>query len=356
MIKKRTRWPLLTFSISFAGLLVFMLGSLLMTRPARADVGAPTPSSWGDSWRGIRATPTPNLDKTADRASAGSQSTIPTGTFTYVVQLRDTPWSMAVDFGRNIESLACSTAPYAPDPYNFRPGQTITIPALNTICHEVKAGQTIDEVAALYGVRADSIVEITWNALTQPPYILMSGQHLLVYQREGVEQPLIALPRRSLPRWDLSALPFDPANPPEGTHVTPDGYYWQGVWPYGDGKFAWPLAGGWLSQGYNRARHRAIDLAVAIGTEVKAADNGVVVLAGWNSQGYGYRVVIDHNNHYLTLYAHLSNYYVKPGDVVEKGAIIGAVGSTGNSTGPHLHFELRDFGRLVDPLAYLPKR
>ena len=56
------------------------------------------------------------------------------------------------------------------------------------------------------------------------------------------------------------------------------------------------------------------------------------------------------------LYAHLSNYYVKPGDVVEKGAVIGAVGSTGNSTGPHLHFELRDFGRLVDPLAYLPKR
>lgn len=330
-----------------AWLLILWASSFLTARLALAGPQPPS-GSWSDALRSPAATPTPVPNQT------GQEPIIPTRTFTYTVQLRDTPWSLAVDFGRNIESLACATAPYAPDPYNFRAGQVITIPALNTVCHEVKTGETLEQVAALYDVSPESIVEITWNGLQQPPYILMTGQHLLVYQREGVEQPLIALPRSSLPRWDLSALPFDPANPPEGMHVTPDGFYWQGVWPYGDGHFAWPLRNARLTQGYNRLAHRAIDLAASAGVEVTAADNGVVVMAGWNSQGYGYRVVIDHNNDYVTLYAHLSNYYVEPGDVVEKGQVIGAVGSTGNSTGPHLHFELRDFGRLEDPSAFLP--
>ena len=352
---KRTRRLSLLLPLSIAWLLALGLSGPAVSRPALAAAGTPTPRSgtWGERLRGIKVTPTPAV---AAADETDGHSVISTATFTYVVQLHDTPWSLAVEFGRNIESLACATAPYAPDPYNFRAGQTITIPALNTICHEVTMGETIDHVATLYGVTADSIVEITWNALRQPPHLLMTGQHLLVYQREGVEQPLIALPRRSLPRWDLSALPFDPAHPPDGTHVTPDGFYWQGVWPYGDGNFAWPLTGARMTQGFDQARHRALDLAVAAGTEVTAADNGTVVLAGWNSQGYGYRVVIDHNNDYVTLYAHLSNYYVQPGDVVEKGAVIGAVGSTGNSTGPHLHFELRDFGRLVDPAGFLPRR
>ncbi|MBV7329737.1 M23 family metallopeptidase [Chloroflexi bacterium TSY] len=72
-----------------------------------------------------------------------------------------------------------------------------------------------------------------------------------------------------------------------------------------------------------------------------------------NHAGYGYFVIIDHNIDYITLYGHLSEVFVAEGQVVGAGDVIGKVGSTGNSTGPHLHFEIRDFGRLIDPLILL---
>jgi murein DD-endopeptidase MepM/ murein hydrolase activator NlpD len=122
-------------------------------------------------------------------------------------------------------------------------------------------------------------------------------------------------------------------------------------WPFGSGNFTWPLAG-WLTQGY-RYDHRALDIAAPSGTPVAAADRGVVLRAGWNSQGYGLFVIIDHNIDYVTLYAHLSELFVTKGQVVAQGDLIGTVGSSGNSTGPHLHFEIRDFGRLTNPLELL---
>lgn len=122
-------------------------------------------------------------------------------------------------------------------------------------------------------------------------------------------------------------------------------------WPYGSGNFMWPVYG-WMSQGY-RNDHRAIDIAAPSGSFVTAADRGVVLRSGWNDQGYGIFVVIDHNIDYITLYAHLTETFVKEGDVVAQGDIIGTIGSTGNSTGPHLHFEIRDFGRRANPLDLL---
>ena len=110
----------------------------------------------------------------------------------------------------------------------------------------------------------------------------------------------------------------------------------------------------WVSQGFRHGKHMALDMATAAGALVVAADTGVVTKAGWLDNGYGYRVVIDHGIDYITLYAHLDEYYVKEGDIVKKGDAIGRVGSTGNSTGPHLHFEVRDYGFLVDPLLVLP--
>lgn len=141
--------------------------------------------------------------------------------------------------------------------------------------------------------------------------------------------------------------------PPEEVHVTRpkrDG------WWYGDGKFIWPLPRDsfWISQRFKHGKHMALDMAAPLGTPVYAADTGRVVKAGWSDIGYGYRVIIDHGIDYITLYAHLSEYYVQPGDIVQKGEIIGRVGSTGNSTGPHLHFEIRDYGYLIDPLLVLP--
>jgi len=122
-------------------------------------------------------------------------------------------------------------------------------------------------------------------------------------------------------------------------------------WPYGSGEFIWPLQG-WLTQDYH-VRHRAVDIAAPIGTPIIAVDRGTVTRAGWNEQGYGLFVIVDHNIGYVTLYAHLSEIWVEAGDVVTQGQFLGAVGSTGNSTGPHLHLEVRDFGNRVNPLDFL---
>ncbi len=99
--------------------------------------------------------------------------------------------------------------------------------------------------------------------------------------------------------------------------------------------------------------HTGIDLGASYGTPIKAAESGTIILAGWVS-GYGNTIVIDHGDGVSTLYGHQSKLAVHVGDKVAKGQTIGYVGSTGNSTGPHLHFEVRVNGVVKNPLTYLP--
>ena len=120
----------------------------------------------------------------------------------------------------------------------------------------------------------------------------------------------------------------------------------------GSGSFGWPAAGQ-ITQGY-WDRHRAIDIGSWEGAPVIAADSGYVVAAGWDDGGYGRMVVIDHGNGFQTLYAHLQVYYVEVGSSVAKGQAIAEVGITGNSTGPHLHFEVRKNQVQRNPFGFLP--
>ncbi|MBU4314388.1 MAG: M23 family metallopeptidase, partial [Actinobacteria bacterium] len=126
------------------------------------------------------------------------------------------------------------------------------------------------------------------------------------------------------------------------------------------GKFAWPVAGSIQSGfgnryhpifGYNRF-HSGIDIVASYGTLVKAADGGQVVQAGYFG-GYGYSVMLYHGGGFATWYAHLSSINVSIGQSVQRGQVIGLVGSTGWTTGPHLHFEVRINGAAQDPRAYL---
>ena len=124
----------------------------------------------------------------------------------------------------------------------------------------------------------------------------------------------------------------------------------------GEGSFAWPTVGGYVSSklGYRWGKmHKGIDIARPSNKTIKAADNGVVVSAGWDSGGYGNKVIIDHKNGFRTLYGHMSSINVKVGQTVSKGTAIGIMGATGNVTGVHLHFEVYKNGSLVNPLTYL---
>lgn len=134
---------------------------------------------------------------------------------------------------------------------------------------------------------------------------------------------------------------------------------------YGDvrrstGRFIWPVNGRVTSGfGYRvhpihrtRTRHTGIDIPKPRGTTVMAADGGKVIFAGWRG-GYGRCVIINHGKGLATLYAHMQSIYVSNGSYVGKGQSVGAVGTTGYSTGPHLHFEVRSNGSPVNPLGYL---
>lgn len=133
---------------------------------------------------------------------------------------------------------------------------------------------------------------------------------------------------------------------------------------YGTGVYSWPLPGySTISSDYyyrvnpitgNYEYHTGIDIPAPSGTNIIAADTGVVIVAGWNG-GYGYCVVIDHGDGMSTLYAHQSKVGVSVGDTVTKGQVIGYVGTTGNSTGNHLHFEVRVNGVHTSPWAYVTK-
>ena len=124
------------------------------------------------------------------------------------------------------------------------------------------------------------------------------------------------------------------------------------------GSFLWPVASYvYVSSRFGlrvhpitgeKKSHTGIDIASNQGTAVYASDGGGVTLAGWNG-GYGNCIMIDHGNGYVTLYGHLSSISVSVGQTVSQGATIGAVGSTGNSTGPHLHFEVLKNGTRIDP-------
>ncbi len=123
---------------------------------------------------------------------------------------------------------------------------------------------------------------------------------------------------------------------------------------YGTGQFAWPVDGGWVSDVFISDRnHKGFDIASDMGTDIYAADDGVVVSAGWNPGGYGYFVMIDHLNGYQTVYAHMSKVYAIPDTEVKRGQLIGAMGSTGDSTGPHCHFEVRYMGVCYDPAQFM---
>jgi murein DD-endopeptidase MepM/ murein hydrolase activator NlpD len=126
------------------------------------------------------------------------------------------------------------------------------------------------------------------------------------------------------------------------------------------GMFSWPVHGtitspfGWRSNPFGGAPelHQGLDIAAPSGTTVTAAAGGTIIMAQWYG-GYGNYILIDHGGGYSTGYGHLSAIYVANGQTIQRGQAIGAVGSTGNSTGPHLHFEVRVNGKPVDPAPRL---
>jgi murein DD-endopeptidase MepM/ murein hydrolase activator NlpD len=241
----------------------------------------------------------------------------------YTVVAGDTLYGIAKKFKLNAETIMFSNG-LEKNPDLLRLGQKLVILPQDGILHTVAAKETLEKIAKDYKVTADAILNYPLNKFdTANPQIAV-GQRIIVPGAKK-EIPQVATVYRG--------------SAPKGAKT-------------GTGRMIWPASGS-LTQGY-KPLHRALDLARGVGTPIKAADNGYVVVAGWSNVGYGNYIVVDHGNGIQTLYAHLSRVFVRPGDVVTRGAVIGNMGSTGNSTGPHLHFEVIKRGVRVNPRSFLP--
>lgn len=254
-----------------------------------------------------------------------------TGIITYTVQPGDTVEAIAVRFGLQPSTLVWSNEAVEETPDRLDIGQVLYVLPVDGIWYTVKEDDTLDSIASRFKAKVEDIIASPLNDLS-------GGSNLLPGQK-------IVIPR--------GVKPFVPRAVPQPNNTYAASAY-TGPAPRvaASGTFQWPT-NGYISQGYWWG-HRAIDIANAIGVPIAASDSGYVSFAGWDSTGYGYMVILNHGNGFATVYAHLSAYYVDPGQPVSRGQIIAAMGSTGRSTGPHLHFEIRYGGVLQNPLYYLP--
>lgn len=221
------------------------------------------------------------------------------------------------------------------DTTKLKPGQQLEILPVDGVQHKVARGETIFSIAKKYGLdesQAQQIVDYPFNEfLNDETFELAIGQDIIV--PDGIQ------PRAKVQPAPAGQGTFGAPTPDRGPVTA-------------SGSFAWPVPGIYrITQGY-RFYHKAIDIANKGGGRIVAADSGVVSVAGWTSSGYGNHVIVDHGNGFSTLYAHLSVIQVQPGQRVNKGDLVGQMGSTGRSTGVHLHFEIRSGGVLQNPMAY----
>lgn len=244
----------------------------------------------------------------------------------YVVQSGDTLSVIANRFGLNLTTLLWENSLTARS--SLRVGQRLTILPTDGISYKTKKGDTIAKIAKRFGASADDIIAFNpqGEAVAPGQIIIIPGGRPLAAPPVPVAQP----PRIA------QASPQPSYTPPALTST----------------RLQWPTPHHRITQYYSW-HHTAIDIAENIGTPVYAAEAGVVEIAGWNRGGYGYYIIIDHGGGMETLYGHNSKLLVKAGDYVERGQQISESGSTGRSTGPHVHFEVRVNGRRMNPLNYV---
>lgn len=244
----------------------------------------------------------------------------------YKVLPADNLQKIAARYDLRPETILWANPKLESNPDLLWPGQQLIIPPVDGVMHVVRPGDTLSNLAVKYKVTVDEIVGFPLNKLESAASPISSGSQLII---PNGTKPYVA---RQVAMYRGPV----PANAVRGS-----------------GNFAWPVSGHITQQFWHG--HRAIDVGARAGSPIVAADSGYVVKAshGWNG-GYGSMVMVDHGNGFVSLYAHMNMVYVRQGENVAKGEQLGTVGNTGRSTGPHLHFEIRQKGAARNPFYFLP--
>jgi murein DD-endopeptidase MepM/ murein hydrolase activator NlpD len=259
----------------------------------------------------------------------------------YTVQAGDSVFGIAEQYSLNPETILFGNFDVLEDdPHTLRPGQELVILPVDGTYYQWESNDTIEGVASDFGVDPEAIIDWPGNRLDPFDPTVEEGQYIVV--PGGT---------REFRRWVVPVIPAGSAG--VGSALGPGGCSGSYSGAVGTGSFVWPSPMHYVSGNDYWSGHLAIDIAAGVGTGISASDSGVVVFSGWSTVGYGIMIMIDHGNGYQTLYAHLSQTNVGCGQSVSQGQIIGLGGSTGNSTGPHLHFEVRFGGGYINPWQVL---
>ncbi len=267
----------------------------------------------------------------------------------YAVKPNDTLFIIAAKFDLKPATILWGNPELADNPNILSVGRSVNILPVDGALRVVMSGDTLEKIAKYFHGKVEDIVQFPGNDLDPLNPEIHPGQQIIIPGgwRDQVE-------------WNLPA-------PPQGRQTTGRGWTTEpGACPgpfsgaNGTGSFVWPAnnhyLSGWNYHDAGNPSHQGIDIAAGLGAPLYAADSGVIVFAGVSTVGYGNLIIIDHGNGFQTAYGHLSQINVVCGQSVYQGNLIGLAGSTGNSSGAHLHFEIRSdqYGR-VNPWSYLPK-
>ena len=274
-----------------------------------------------------------------------------TEVITYTVLPGDTVSGIAEKFGLKVQTVMWGNYYILGDnPHAISVGQELNILPVDGTYHKWSAGEGLNGVAEGYAVKPEDI--INWP-----------GNHLSMETVGNFSDPdiepgtFLVVPNGTREYINWSAPRISRDDPSVARYIGPGacGTILDGA--VGFGTFIWPSANHFLS-GYDYSpatNHYGIDIDGDLGTPLWASDAGVVVYAGWNDHGYGNMVVVDHGGDWQTLYAHMDTITAGCGQSVFQGTPLGTIGTTGASSGPHIHFEMLNgsYGK-VNPWDYLP--
>lgn len=262
---------------------------------------------------------------------------------TYTVEKNDTLFIIADKFNLEPETILWGNPnTLADNPNLLSVGETINILPTDGALRVVQPGDTLEKIARVFHGNVDDIVNYPGNDLDPSDPQLKDGQYIII--PDGWRDPVV---------WQLPIISRSTRG--RGSSGEPGACPGPFFGPTGSYTFIWPANNHYLSgTDYLPVGHPGIDIAAGMGAPIYASDTGVIVFAGWSTRGYGNLIIVDHGNGWQTAYAHLSQINVVCGQGVFQGNLIGLSGSTGNSSGAHLHFEMRSdqYGR-VNPWLFL---